>query len=149
MNFYLTLCHRRLKLVVFVLQCLYLVIQIVCLKYINVVNLTGFQMVHLPVHFFIQYFDDINDLKTSEKGFQPYCTLINLSLLSRAWKIVAAFWGMHVLPAKQSFACLPRKCDYRTDGYMEKQMDRQTPNKVIPMCRYASQATQKWHPKEN
>ena len=30
---------------------------------------------------------------------------------------------------------MPRKCDYRTD--------RQTPDKVIPMCRYASKATQK------
>ena len=29
-----------------------------------------------------------------------------------------------------------RKCDYWTD--------RQTPDKVIPMCRYASHATQKW-----
>ena len=51
--------------------------------------------------------------------------------------IVAAFRGMHVLPAKHSYAWLPRKCDYRTDT----PMDRQTPDKVIPMCRYASQAT--------
>ena len=27
--------------------------------------------------------------------------------------------------------------------YQERQTDRQTPDKVIPMCRYASQATQK------
>ena len=33
-----------------------------------------------------------------------------------------------------SYAWLPRKCDYWTD--------RQTPDKVIPMCSYASQATQ-------
>ena len=26
----------------------------------------------------------------------------------------------------------------------QTQADRQTPDKVIPMCRYASQATQKW-----
>ena len=50
-------------------------------------------------------------------------------------KIVAAFQGMHVLPAKHSYAWLPRKCDYRTD--------RQMPDKVIPMCRYALQAKQK------
>ena len=31
------------------------------------------------------------------------------------------------------------KCDYRTD----RRTHRQTPDKVIPMCRYASQATQK------
>ena len=42
---------------------------------------------------------------------------------------------MHVSPAKHSYAWLPRKCDYRTV--------RQTPDKVIPMCRYASQATQR------
>ena len=45
--------------------------------------------------------------------------------------IVAAFRGMHGLPAKHSYAWLPRKCDYRTD--------RQTPDKVIPMCRHALQ----------
>ena len=37
-------------------------------------------------------------------------------------------------PAKHSFARLPRKCDYRTDTQTDK---------VIPMCRYASQGTQK------
>ena len=43
-------------------------------------------------------------------------------------KIVAAFPGMHVSPGKHSFGSV-------TDG--------QTTDKVIPMCRYASQATQK------
>ena len=52
--------------------------------------------------------------------------------------IVAAFKGMHVLPVKHSYARLPRKCDYRTD----RRTDRQTPDKVIPMCPYALQATQ-------
>ena len=55
-------------------------------------------------------------------------------------KIVAAFQGMHVLPAKHSFGKCDRKCDGRTDG----QTDGQTMDKVIPMCRYASQATQKY-----
>ena len=63
-------------------------------------------------------------------------------IINRNWKnvckgrknIVTAFRGMHVLPAKHSYAWLPRKCDYWTD--------RQTPDKVIPTCRYASQATQ-------
>ena len=50
-------------------------------------------------------------------------------------KIVAAFQGMHVSPAKHSFG----KCDRRTDRWT----DRRTTDKVIPMCRYASQATQK------
>ena len=49
-------------------------------------------------------------------------------------KIVAAFRGMHVLPAKHSYVWLRRKCDYPTN--------RQTLEKVIPMCCYASQATQ-------
>ena len=56
--------------------------------------------------------------------------------------IVAAFLGMHVSPAKHSYARLPRKCDYRTDARTDAGMDRQTPDIVIPMCRYASQATQ-------
>ena len=41
----------------------------------------------------------------------------------------------HVSPAES----VTFKSDYRTDG----RTDRQTPDKVIPMCRYASQATQK------
>ena len=51
---------------------------------------------------------------------------------------MAAFPRMHVSPAKHSYAWLPRKCDYRT----YTQTDRQTPDKVILMCRFASQATQ-------
>ena len=58
-------------------------------------------------------------------------------------KIVAAFRGMHVSPAKHSYAWLPRKCDYRTDRQTDTWMDRQTPDKVIPMFRYATQVTQK------
>ena len=52
--------------------------------------------------------------------------------------IVVAFRGMHVSPAKHSYAWLPRKCDYRTDRQTDRQTyrrtDRQTPDKVIPMC---------------
>ena len=54
--------------------------------------------------------------------------------------IVAAFHKMHISPAKHSYVWLPRKCDYRTDA----QTHGQTPDKVIPKCRFASQATQKW-----
>ena len=50
-------------------------------------------------------------------------------------KIVAAFRGMHVSPAKHSYASV-------TDGQTDRRTDRQTTDKVIPMCRYASQATQ-------
>ena len=51
-------------------------------------------------------------------------------------KIVAAFRGMHVSPAKHSSASV-------TDGRTDRRTDRQTTDKVIPMCRYALQATQK------
>ena len=33
--------------------------------------------------------------------------------------------------------------DYQTDTWTDRRMDRQMPDKVIPMCRYALQATQK------
>ena len=39
------------------------------------------------------------------------------------------------------------KRDYQesvTTGQTDARTHRQTPDKVIPMCRYASQATQKW-----
>ena len=51
---------------------------------------------------------------------------------------------MIVSPAKNSYAWLPRKCDYRTDRQTNTRTDKQKPDKVIPMCRYASQATQKF-----
>ena len=43
-----------------------------------------------------------------------------------------------VSPAKQSYAWLPRKYDYRADRHR----DRQMLDKVIPICGYALQATQ-------
>ena len=42
----------------------------------------------------------------------------NNDVFKRNWNynnIVEVFRGMHVLPAKHSYAWLPRKCDYRTD----------------------------------
>ena len=46
---------------------------------------------------------------------------------------------MHVSPAKHSFGkCDIGKCDRLTD----RQTDGRTADKVIPMCRYALQATQ-------
>ena len=66
------------------------------------------------------------------------------TLTKRLTNIVAAFRGMQVSPGKHSYAWLPRKCDYRTDARTHGQTDRQTPDKVIPMCRYALQATQKF-----
>ena len=37
---------------------------------------------------------------------------------------MAAFRGMHVSPAKHSYAWLPRKCDYRTDRQTDGRTDR-------------------------
>ena len=51
-------------------------------------------------------------------------------------KIVAAFRGIHVSPAKHSFARLPRKCDYwtdrHTDGWTDRQRDRR--RKKLSLC---------------
>ena len=54
---------------------------------------------------------------------------------------MAAFRGMHMSLAKHSF----RKCDMKsvTDGRTDGRTDRRTTDKVIPMCRFASHATQK------
>ena len=58
---------------------------------------------------------------------------------------MAAFRGMHVSPAKHSYAWLPLEnvTTERTHRQTDGRTDRQTPDKVIPMYRYASQATLK------
>ena len=61
---------------------------------------------------------------------------------SLQYNIGAAFRGMHVSPVKHSYARLPRKCDYWTDR-QDTRMDRQMPDKVIPMCRYTLHEKQK------
>ena len=48
--------------------------------------------------------------------------------------------GMHVSPAKHSSASVT---DGQTDEQTDRRTDRRTTDKVIPTCRYASQATQK------
>ena len=52
--------------------------------------------------------------------------------------IVAAFRGMHVSPAKHSFAWLPRKCDYRTDRHKHRRTDGRTDagqsDPYVPLC---------------
>ena len=65
-------------------------------------------------------------------SLNPFIVILNIG---------AAFRGMHLSPVKHSYVWLPRKCDYRSDT----QTGRETPDKVIPMCRYASQSTQKVH----
>ena len=48
--------------------------------------------------------------------------------------IVAAFRGMHVSPAKHSYAWLPRKCDYRTDRHTHTQTDAGQSDPYVPLC---------------
>ena len=43
---------------------------------------------------------------------------------------VASFRGMHVSPAKHSYAWLPRKCDYRTD----RRTDTGHSDPYMPLC---------------
>ena len=56
------------------------------------------------------------------------CEIISFSERIQCFSsnIVAAFQGMHVSPAKHSYAWLPRKCDYRTDSRTDRQTDGQT-----------------------
>ena len=57
-----------------------------------------------------------------------------LPLVYKGWNIVAAFRGMHVLPAKHSYAWLPRKCDYRRDTRTDKQTDAGQSDPYLPLC---------------
>ena len=57
---------------------------------------------------------------------------------ANAGNIVAAFQGLHVSPAKNSYAWLPRKCDYRserqTDGRTDGQTDTWESDPYVPLC---------------
>ena len=48
--------------------------------------------------------------------------------------IMAAFRGMHVSPAKHSYAWLPRKCDYRTGGLTDGQTGAEQSDLYMPLC---------------
>ena len=58
----------------------------------------------------------------------------------RPYNKTAAFRGIILSPAKQ--LCLTTKKVWLPDRHTDGLTNRQTPVKVIPMCRYASQATQ-------
>ena len=47
---------------------------------------------------------------------------------------MAAFRGMHVSPAKHSYAWLPRKCDYRTDTHTDGQTDAGQSDPYVSLC---------------
>ena len=49
-----------------------------------------------------------------------------VSIQQKYPSIVAAFRGMHVSPAKHSYAGLPRKCDYWTDTETDRRTDAWT-----------------------
>ena len=56
---------------------------------------------------------------------------------SKVWQwlnIVAAFQGMHVSPAKHSYAWLPRKCDRQTDRQTEGQTDARQSYPYMTLC---------------
>ena len=53
---------------------------------------------------------------------------------ARSQKIVAAFRGMHVLPAKHSYAWLPRKCDYLTDRRTDRKTEAGQSDPYVPLC---------------
>ena len=75
-----------------------------------------------------------------------YCYCINMTSLTLniafcmqvGWNyiqnIVAAFQGMHVSPAKHSYAWLSRKCDYRTDRHTHTQTDAGQSDPYVPLC---------------
>ena len=42
--------------------------------------------------------------------------------------------GMHVLPAKHSYAWLPRKCNYWTDTQTDRQTDGGQCDPYVPLC---------------
>ena len=48
--------------------------------------------------------------------------------------IVAAFRGMHVSPAKHSYAWVPRKCDYLTDTHTDGQTGAGQSDPYVPLC---------------
>ena len=48
--------------------------------------------------------------------------------------IVTAFRGMHMSPAKHSYAWLSRKCDYRTDRHTHAQTEAGQSDPYVPLC---------------
>ena len=51
------------------------------------------------------------------------------------WTAMLRRWHkMHVLPAKHSYAWLPRKCDYWTDRQMDWQTDAGQSDPYVPLC---------------
>ena len=64
-------------------------------------------------------------------------------------KIVAAFEECMCHLGNIPLESVTEKCDRWTDRQTDRQTDGQTTDKVIPMCRYASQATQKLCEDEN
>ena len=65
----------------------------------------------------------------------------SLEYLTKTTTRMVAFQVMPMSHAKYSDEWLPKYCDYRTDTQTDR--DWQTLDKVIHMCRYALQATQK------
>ena len=93
---------------------------------------------------------EYNIHRTLFSPFSIYCTLIltiETTCIGKDFKIlvllqphsfkqniVAAFQGMHVSPAKQSYVWLPRKCDYRIDRHTNRQTDAGLSDPYVPLC---------------
>ena len=96
------------------------------------VHFSGYNSIHwkiIPVFIYHSFFNPLKCLK-----FSLILTLLTLLLTYKRIvldkNIVATFRGMHVSPAKHSYAWLPRKCDYRTDG----QTDAGQSDPYVPLC---------------
>ena len=70
-----------------------------------------------------------------------YSIFLNIFSSTIALNIVAAFRGMHVLPAKVSNIAILDYLESVTTGQTDRWTDRQTPDKVIPMCHCVWHAT--------
>ena len=73
------------------------------------------------------------DVQRSKRPLLPQCSDICIADINDFGKfahsfgfynIVVAFRGMHVSPAKHSYAWLPRKCDYRTDRRTDRRQTK-------------------------
>ena len=62
------------------------------------------------------------------------CFILHLSEMFKKLNIVAAFRRMHISPANNSYAWLPRKCDYRTDRHTHTRKDAGQSYPYVPLC---------------
>ena len=69
-----------------------------------------------------------------ETSCQTFLIFTNKTFCFQSIYIVAAFRGMHVSPAKHSYAWLSRKFDYWTDRHTHTQTDAGQSDPYVPLC---------------